>query len=278
MLFHLMYTFVFCLVGRGIWCGNFCYLFMFGWQLHIKAKCKVKLAYTAVFIMLPHQIPLPTKQKTKVYIKWNNISYPSQFGYLRDWWSKVLFKIDYTLVREKYFTLYGKINSNHPHQKYLPFMFQGRCSMNFWYARYTKTSKVWSTYNTEFGYHRARRLRIAKSAFQPNLLWKESRLEFFSSSELLISSWSLLEHHFFFWSRWSSFLILLGCCFGSNLESYTAISNLFCLVSVGNYFLWPAWAEPSYSIKKGHYHRKKLSSAVRILIWVPPGTLLARPI
>ena len=26
---------------------------MFGWQLHIKAKCKVKLAYTAVFIMLP---------------------------------------------------------------------------------------------------------------------------------------------------------------------------------------------------------------------------------
>ena len=26
---------------------------MFGWQLHIKAKCEVKLAYTAVFIMLP---------------------------------------------------------------------------------------------------------------------------------------------------------------------------------------------------------------------------------
>ena len=49
---------VFCSEWKETWCGNFCYLFMFGWQLHIKAKCKVKLAYTAVLIMLP--LPVQT--------------------------------------------------------------------------------------------------------------------------------------------------------------------------------------------------------------------------
>ena len=49
---------VFCSEWKETWCGNFCYLFMFWWQLHIKAKCKVKLAYTAVLIMLP--LPVQT--------------------------------------------------------------------------------------------------------------------------------------------------------------------------------------------------------------------------